>query len=137
MSVFFDTNILIYAQQHGEKAEMARRLLADGGFISVQVVNEFAHVSRRKLGHSWKDIDQAVADILAVLPPPLPVTLALSDAARQLAEAHRLSFYDALIVAAALEANCTTLFTEDLHDGQRFEDLTAINPFASIFRPDN
>ncbi len=130
MSVFFDTNVLIYAQQDGEKAEVARRLLAEGGFISIQVINEFTQVSRRKLGRSWSEIGPAIADILAVLPPPLPITLAMSDAARRLAEAYSLSFYDALIIAAALEARCTTLLTEDLQDGQRFDDLIVLNPFV-------
>jgi predicted nucleic acid-binding protein len=130
VSRFFDTNVLIYAQQEGQKADTARRLMAEGGFISVQVLNEFANVTRRKLGLAWGDVEAAIADILAVMEPPLPIGLSLSATARELAADHGLSFYDALIVAAAMEAKCTVLLTEDMQAGRRFEDLTIVNPFV-------
>lgn len=130
MSRFFDTNLLIYAQQEGAKADAARQLMAEGGIISVQVINEFTAVSRRKLGRSWPEIEAALRDILAVMEPPLPVTPETSATARDLAAAHDLSFYDALIIAAALEAGCTTLLTENMQSGRRFGDLTITNPFT-------
>ncbi len=135
MSRFFDTNILIYAQQHGEKADVARRLIGEGGLISVQVINEFTQVSRRKFGRPWREIDEALSDILEALPPPLPVTMDMNRAARRLAEGHGISFYDALIVAAARDAGCAALMTEDLQDGRRFEMLAVINPFAAPMTP--
>src|ERR1700744_5902537 len=106
MRAFFDTNIVIYAQQAGEKSERARALLADGGVISVQVLNEFVAVARRKQNRSWDEIAEAIADTLALVDPPLALSLDLHTAARALAETQRLSFYDALIVASAIEAGC-------------------------------
>lgn len=131
MSRFFDTNVLIYAQGQGEKAEIARRLMAEGGFISVQVVNEFANVSRRKLGKSWADIEAAINDVLAVMAPPLPITISMSNAARRLAAEHDVSLYDALIVTAASEASCSSLLTEDMQAGRSFGKLLIVNPFAN------
>lgn len=130
MSAFFDTNILVYAQQPGAKGDQARALLAGGGQISVQVLNEFAAVCSRKLGRDWTAIAEAIADALVLLDPPLPVTLALHEAARALARDHRISFYDSLILAAAIEAGCDTLWSEDLQDGRVIGGLTIRNPFA-------
>jgi predicted nucleic acid-binding protein len=130
MSAFIDTNILVYAQQTGAKADHARAVMAAGGKLSVQVLNEFAAVSSRKLGHDWRDIAEAIDDVLALLDPPQPLTLELHAAARTLAERHRLSFYDALIVAAALEAGCDTLYSEDMRHGQTIGTLRIRNPFV-------
>ena len=129
MSAFFDTNILVYAQQADGKADRARALFAGGGKISVQVLNEFSAVSRRKQRREWDDIAEAISDVLAVVDPPLALTLDLHRAARTLAEDNRLSFYDALIVAAALEAGCNVLYTEDMQHGRKFGGLVIINPF--------
>ena len=129
MSVFFDTSILVYAQQTGAKADRARGLFEGGGKLSVQVLNEFTAVSHRKQRKDWRDIAEAISDVLMMVEPPLPLTLHLHAAARALAEKDRLSFYDALIVASALEAGCDTLFTEDLQHGRKFGNLTVVNPF--------
>lgn len=130
MTVFFDTNILVYAQQAGAKGDRARALLAKGGILSVQVLNEFAAVAHRKLGQSWNDIGEAIDDALALVDPPLPLTMALHVAARTIAADHGFSFYDALIIAAALDRGCDVLLSEDLQDGRTFEGLTIVNPFA-------
>ncbi|HET7123590.1 MAG TPA: PIN domain-containing protein [Bradyrhizobium sp.] len=130
MTAFFDTNILVYAQQRGGKADRARALLAGGGKLSVQVLNEFTTVSRRKQRREWHEIAEAVADVLTTVDPPLALTLDLHSAARALAEDHGLSFYAALIVAAALEAGCDTLFSEDLQHGRRIGRLAILNPFV-------
>ncbi len=129
MSAFFDTNILVYAQQTGGKGDRARTLVSGGGKLSVQVLNEFTAVSRRKQAKDWREIGEAVSDVLAVVDPPLALTLDLHTTARVLAEVHRLHFYDALIVAAAIEANCDTLFSEDMQHGRAIGGLTIINPF--------
>ena len=129
MSAFFDTNILVYAQETGVKADRARALLEAGGKLSVQVLNEFSAVSRRKQGRDWREISEAISDALALVDPPLSLTLDLHAAARALAEAHRLSFYDALIVAAAIEAGCDTLFSEDMQHGRTIGGLAIVNPF--------
>ncbi len=131
MSAFFDTNILIYAQQDGSKADKARALLATGGVLSVQVLNEFAAVARGKLGKDWDDIGEAIEDTLALVDLPVPLTAALHVAARTIAGDHGFAFYDALIVAAALEAGCDRLLTEDLQHGRVLGGLTIVNPFAA------
>jgi predicted nucleic acid-binding protein len=129
VTVFFDTNILVYAQQQGPKAAIARRVLASGGTLSVQVLNEFAAVSHRKLGRSWEEIAEAVVDIRAVVDPPVALDSELHDAARALARSDGLSFYDALIVVAAQRVGATALLSEDMQNGRRFGDVTVINPF--------
>ncbi|MBI5130149.1 MAG: PIN domain-containing protein [Rhodopseudomonas palustris] len=129
MTAFFDTNILIYAQEAGTKADRARALIAQGGRLSVQVLNEFATVARRKLAHDWGEIADAIDDALVLAGPPLPITIDLHITARTLAERHRLAFYDALIVAAALEAGCDTLYSEDMQHGRTIGTLRIENPF--------
>ena len=129
MSAFFDTNILVYAQQTDAKGDRARELFAACGKLSVQVLNEFTAVSRRKQRRDWREIDEAVADVLTIVDPPLPITLDLNHAARALAQDHQLSFYDALIVVTAIEAGCDTLFSEDMQHGRSIGGLVIVNPF--------
>ena len=129
MIAFFDTNILVHAQQTGGKADRARALLAGGGRLSVQVLNEFTAVSRRKQGRDWREIAEAVSDVLTMVDPPLALTLDLHAAARALAEDHRLSFYDALVVAAAIEGECDILYSEDMQHGRGIGGLAIVNPF--------
>ena len=129
MNAFFDTNILVYAQQADAKADRARALFASGGKLSVQVLNEFTAVSRRKQQRDWREIAEAISDVLVFVDPPLVLTHGLHVAARALAEDHRLSFYDALIIAAALEAGCDTLYSEDMQHGRKFGSLAIVNPF--------
>jgi predicted nucleic acid-binding protein len=129
VSVFFDTNILVYAQQAGRKGERARALFANGGKLSVQVLNEFAAVSLRKQSKSWREIAEAISDVLAVVDSPLALTLDIHTAARALAEDHRFPFYDALIVASAIEAGCDTLYSEDMQHGRKIGGVTIVNPF--------
>ena len=130
MSGFFDTNILVYAQERGRKGDQARALFQRGGKLSVQVLNEFTAVSRRKQRRDWSEIAEAISDVLAVVDAPVGLTLDLHRTARRIAEDHGLSFYDALIVAAALEAGCDTLYSEDLQHGRKFGRLTIVNPFV-------
>jgi predicted nucleic acid-binding protein len=131
-AVFFDSNILIYTLvEHDPREPVAAALLARGGVISVQVLNEFVAVARRKLRLSWPEVIDALAAIRACCPPPRPLTLATHEAALGLAERYRFQVYDALIVAAALEARCATLFSENMQDGQVVEGrLTIRNPFV-------
>ena len=129
MSAFFDANILVYAQQTDGKADRARALFAGGGKLSVQVLNEFTAVSRRKQRRDWREIAEAVSDVLTMVDPPLALTLDLHAAARALAEDHGLSFYDALIVASAIEAGCDILYSEDMQSGRTIGSLTIVNPF--------
>lgn len=127
---FFDTNVILYLlSADAAKADRAEELLAIGGIISVQVLNEFAAAASRKLRMTWPEIREVLAQVRVVCPVE-PVTVDTHDKALQLAERYGLSTYDALIVAAALMAGCTTLYSEDMQDGQVIErHLTIRNPF--------
>jgi predicted nucleic acid-binding protein len=129
VSAFFDTNILVYAQQADGKADRARALFADGGKLSVQVLNEFVAVSRRKQRRSWAEIAEAIDDVLTMVDPPLALTHDVHRVAREFAEEHRISFYDALIVASAIEAGCDILYSEDMQHGRSIGGLAIVNPF--------
>ncbi len=129
---FFDTNILVYVVGEKDKrTAKAEALLAGGGIISVQVLNELANVSRKKLRMSWKDIDEALAAIRVLCPSPLPLTIDTHDAGRRIAAKYGYSMFDGLIAASALEAECDALYSEDLQDGQVIEGrVTVRNPFV-------
>jgi predicted nucleic acid-binding protein len=127
---FFDTNILIYAFAAGERrTAKAEALVADGGVIGVQVLNEFTSVARRKLSWDWSQVDAALAVISELLGPARPLTADIHTHAVDLARSSTLSFYDALIVAAAADAGCRLLLTEDLQHGRKFGTVTVENPF--------
>ena len=131
-SAFFDTNVLIYAVARDEaRSAQAEQLLASGGVLSVQILNEFASVARRKILMSWSDVTEALDAFRVLCPSPLPITVEMHEAALGIAEKHGYNIYDALVVSAALEAGCTTLYSEDLRDGQTIDGrLTIRNPFA-------
>jgi predicted nucleic acid-binding protein len=131
VKVFLDTNILVYAQQADRRSEKARSLIAAGGSISVQVMNELTNVLSRKFRRSWDEIVEALEDIADTLGPPSTLTIHTHSAAVALARDHGFSFYDALIVAAAIEAGCDTLLSEDLQHGRIVDGLTIRNPFAA------
>ena len=130
MTAFIDTNVLIYAQGSGAKSEMARQVILAGGVISVQVLNEFAAVLRRKFRLEWTVIADSLADVRAALGPVRPLDVEIHLHAAALARSHGFSFYDALIVASARAAGCDTLLTEDLQAGRRVAGLTIVNPFV-------
>jgi len=127
---FFDTNVLLYTTSSAAlKAERAERLIAVGGTISVQVLNEIANVARRKMRFSWKRTHDLLSRLRQLL-PVIPVTLSIHEAGLALAERYSLSVYDGMIVAAALDSGCDTLWSEDMHDGLVVDDrLTIVNPF--------
>ncbi|HEY4978786.1 MAG TPA: PIN domain-containing protein [Candidatus Acidoferrum sp.] len=133
---FFDTNVLIYAvAQDDPRSTQAEELLASGGVLSVQILNEFVSVARRKILMSWSDVTEALNAFRVLCPSPLPITIKLHEAALKIAEKHGYNIYDALVVAAALETGCATLYSEDLHDGQTIDgQLTIRNPFARSSR---
>ena len=131
MSPFFDTNVLLSALTPGDpRAERARLLLADGGIISVQALNEFTNVARRKLGQPWGEINEKLGAVRALCEVK-PLTLATHERALALAERYGYQIYDALHLASALENGCSILYTEDLQHGQQIEGLTIRNPFET------
>jgi len=130
--VFFDTNILLYLLSQDEtKADRAESLLAGGGFISVQVLNELAFVSLRKLKMSWNEIREILFLVRGICNVE-SLTVEIHEQGLFLAERYGFSIYDAMITASALISGCHTLFTEDLQNGQLIENrLTICNPFIS------
>jgi predicted nucleic acid-binding protein len=128
---FFDTNVLIYAvAKNDPKALKGEALLASGGIVSVQSLNEFVSVARRKLRMSWTEVKEFLAIIGVLCPKPVPVSLDTHKGAVAIAEKYGYGIYDALVVSAALEAGCKTLYSEDLQDGQIINrQLTIRNPF--------
>jgi predicted nucleic acid-binding protein len=129
---FFDTNILIYAFAANDlRSTRAESLIAEGGVIGVQVLHEFTNVTRRKLRWQWAQIEASLAVVDELFNPVAPLTTAIHARAVVLVREHELSVHDALIVAAAQDAGCRLLFSEDLQHGQQFGTLTVKNPFRS------
>ncbi|ALJ15598.1 PIN domain-containing protein [Sphingopyxis macrogoltabida] len=130
MPVFLDTNILIYAFSDDPRTSTAEKLLSDGGEISVQVLNEFSNVARKKLQFDWQHLGEALGIVrgLASRVNPLNVETYIEGIA--LAERYGISIYDGLIVASAIQAGCDILYSEDMHDGLGIgEQLRIVNPF--------
>lgn len=127
---FFDSNVLLYlASEDMAKAARAERLLRAGGTISVQVLNELAHVARRKMKLSVVE----VRDWLRLVRWSLkvqPVTEATHDTGMSIAARYRFSTYDAMIVASAAIARCDVLYSEDMQHGLQTDvGVTIIDPF--------
>lgn len=131
--VFFDTSVVFYLLSADErKAERVEALLAEGGTISVQVLNEFAAVARRKGALSWPEVRETLSVIRAACVTH-PLTEEIHDRGVDIAERYGFSVYDSTIVAAAQVAGCRTLFSEDLQHAQVIDrTLTVRNPFISV-----
>lgn len=127
---FLDTNILVYAFSSDDRAGAAERLLSDGCTISVQTLNEFVNISRRKLSREWAEIGEAVAIIRKLCARIQPVDVRTNEIALEIASRYRFSFFDALMIASALQGECETFWSEVLQDGQELAGrLTVRNPF--------
>lgn len=129
---FFDTNVLVYiASGDAVKADRAEAIIAAGGAISVQVLNELANVARRKMRLSWADTSRFLSLLRGVLTVH-PVTIATHETGLALAERYRLSLYDAMSAAAALLADCDTLWSEDMQHGMTLDGrLRVVDPFRA------
>lgn len=126
---FFDTNVVIYLMSgDAAKASKAESLIANGGVVSVQVLNEFTSVARRKLALTWAETEEVLEALKANL-EIVPLTLSVHERAFALASAHELNIYDASIVASALESGCDAVLSEDMQHGQKFAALRIENPF--------
>ncbi len=136
---FLDSNVLLYLidEVDQRKRQIAERLVtaavgSGDGVISFQVVQETLNVLTRKLAAPVPPervrhfVDDVLVPLWTVYPSP-----ALYHRALDLQERWRFGFYDSLIVAAALEAGCDRVLTEDLQDGQQIEGLTIENPFRA------
>ena len=127
---FFDTNVLLYLLSADDsKADRAEAALSSGGVVSVQVLNELASVTTRKLNMSIAETRESLAVIRAVC-KVVPVDEETHDKGLEIVERYGLSVYDAMIVASALLEGCETLLSEDMQDGQVLDgQLTVRNPF--------
>ena len=127
---FFDTNVLLYLlSKDAAKADRAEALLASGGVVSIQVLNEFASVASRKLAMTIPEIREILSTIQGVCIVK-PLDIETHKLGLELAERYGFSIYDGMIVAAAVRAECTILYTEDLQQGQMIAKLQIRNPFV-------
>lgn len=127
---FFDTNILLYLLDDGPKADAAERILATGGVISVQVLNEALVNCRRKAQMSWEEAAQFLHGVRQLC-DTVELTAETHDLGLALCARYGFAVYDGMIVAAALQHGCTRLVTEDMQNGMLVEGaLTLWNPFA-------
>jgi len=127
---FFDTNVLVYlASGDASKADRAEAIIAGGGSISVQVLNELANVARRKMQMTWDETHALLATLRGLLTVH-PVTVETHEAGLRIAERYGLSIYDSMIAASALGAGCDTLWSEDMQHGMKLDEgLRIANPF--------
>ncbi|HLA35178.1 MAG TPA: PIN domain-containing protein [Rhodocyclaceae bacterium] len=129
---FLDTNVLIYAytDQHASKAIIANSLIVGGkATISAQVTNELCHTLRRRFPVQFARIELVLAELASHL-PIAPLAFATTLSAVQLSRRYALSYYDSLIVAAALDAGCPLLMSEDMQHGMLIDGRLRIeNPF--------
>ena len=130
---FFDTNVLVYAFGDNARRSVTLRLLDEGCVVSAQSLNELANVLLRKQKRDWPTIVRAVDAIIARSATIVIANLDLHHLGLRLAERYRLSVYDAMIAAAALTAECDTLYSEDMHDGLVIDGrVRIVNPFAPV-----
>ena len=135
--VFVDTSVLVYARDRTDEAKHRRALewLAvlweeRSGRLSWQVLQEYYVTATRKL-RPPRDAFDAREDLASLVTwQPIAIDLPTMDAAWAIKDRFGLSWWDALIVAAAQAGGCTHLLTEDLQDGQVFGEVTVVNPFA-------
>jgi predicted nucleic acid-binding protein len=136
-NVFFDTNVLVYAmglragRPLDTRSETAEELVSRGGLVSVQVLNEFVDVASRKMKRNWETIAEYLEVIETLCGKALPLTAEMHGMAVEISRRHGYRIYDSLIVAAAMQAGCTTLYTEDMQHGFTTGKLTIVNPFLA------
>ena len=136
--IFVDTNILVYARDAGagEKHTRAAALLEGlwrdrSARTSVQVLNEYFVTVTRKLKPGMPP-DLAWSDIEALKAwEPVPTDWRLLEAARALQGVYALSWWDALVVAAAQRAGCSVLYSEDMADGADYGGVAVMNPLLT------
>ena len=134
-SIFVDTNVLVYAHDAdaGEKHQVAKSLLISlwdrqNGVLSMQVLQELYVTITRKMAVPMKRLD-ARTIVRAYLPWAVETDASMVLAASEIEERNNISFWDAMIVAAAQRAGSVRIMTEDLNHGQRIEGITIENPF--------
>jgi predicted nucleic acid-binding protein len=131
-NVFLDTNILVYSYSNNEpdKRTIARTLiLENNSFISTQVLQELSNTITKKIGFSFSDAIKVVEEMTKNNNLHTNTQITIIKAC-EIADRYRFSFYDSMIIAAALESNCEILYSEDMQHNQIIDDrLKIINPF--------
>ena len=129
--VFIDTNIVIYALgQTSTKTHLAAPLFVGSPSISTQVLSETANVASKRLGLPPSEIRKLITSLETMC---LVTTISMTTihAALDIRERYNFSWYDSLILAAALEGGCDILYSEDMQNGQEINgQLRIVNPFA-------
>ncbi len=132
--VFFDTNIFIYvvsaAPADRAKREIAQRLLTESEFcLSVQILQEFMDVtlSKTQLGLTHAEISDMIQHMIGY--PLVETSVALARRAFDIKTRFGIRYWDAAMIAAALELGCHTIYSEDLNHGQDYGGVTVLNPF--------
>ena len=132
---FVDTNVFVYAAAYNDpdRAAKARALLnkiikARSGVVSSQVMVEFASTLVNKFGEPAAKVKPLMDmfDRFKVVSPTKEHVLSALD----IRDRSKVNYWDALIIAAAISANCSTLYTEDLSHGQSIKGIKIVNPFA-------
>ena len=136
-SAFLDTNVLVYANDTAQpgKQQTARTLLkdllrSDSGVISVQILSEFWVTVTRKIQNPLSiSLARQQVDLFALM-TVVSLDSALFHDALRIEQLYQVSFWDAQILAAAEAAGCSTLYSEDLNAGQKYANVTVVNPFS-------
>ena len=125
-----DSNILLYLHDKSDKIkrDIAKNILSDNPKVSTQVISEFINVARRQLDLSKPDIVTYCADLLKDC-EVIPVSCDTLINAAGLIRKYDFQIFDSIIVASALEAGCTVLYSEDMQHGLVIDTLTIVNPF--------
>ncbi len=128
---FVDTNVLVYCYTVDEPVKQKKALDISSNkntFISTQVLTELSNTLNKNFGLNWKDIESVISEVGSNFNIYInnPATI---ERACQIADKYQYSFYDSLIISAALSCNCKTLYSEDMRDRQVIENsLTIVNP---------
>lgn len=129
--MFLDSNVILYLTDGpGAKRARSLELIDRHGIVSVQVLNEVASVLSRKHGLDWGEVSAFTSAVCAKC-SVVPLTQATHERGLQYAARHQLNLYDAMIVASAVLAGCTTLYSEDMHNGLVIDGLTIRNPYLA------
>lgn len=128
---FVDSNVWLYAfmDENSSKRDKALNVIESAGTVlSTQIINEVCCNLLRKAGYTELEIQQTVANFRARY-PILNVTTDIIYRASQLRISHSFSYWDSVIIATAMEANCGIVYSEDMHNGLQIGNLKIVNPF--------
>lgn len=131
--IFFDTNLLVYLYSEDELEKQAQIVTliknTENRWISTQFLNELSNTLRRKFKLEYADIANVITEIRDNF-EIITVQIETIERALKIAEKYRYSYYDSVIIAAALESSCSLLYSEDMQHQQIIEgQLQIINPF--------